>query len=68
MVAVLDELGLRDLACSITGLSAVGAAAIRAETGDPTRFVTPRSLVKHARLAPRERASRAPGGRGDPDR
>ena len=37
MVAVLDELGLTELACSIPGLSAVGAAAILAETGDLTR-------------------------------
>jgi transposase len=63
MVAVLDELDLTDLACSITGLSAVGAAAILAETGDPARFATPRSLVKHAGLAPRERASGAYTGR-----
>jgi transposase len=63
MVAVLDELGLTDLACSIPGLSAVGAAAILAETGDPTRFATGRSLVKHAGLAPRERASGAYTGK-----
>jgi transposase len=35
MAAVLDELGLTALVTSITGLSAVGAAAILAETGDP---------------------------------
>jgi len=63
MVAVLDELGLTELVCSIKGLSAVGAAAILAETGDPTRFATPRSVVKHAGLAPRERASGAYTGR-----
>ncbi|MFE3262516.1 hypothetical protein ACFXPS_43550 [Nocardia sp. NPDC059091] len=33
MVAVLDELGLTTLVTSISGLSAVGAAAILAETG-----------------------------------
>jgi hypothetical protein len=38
MVAVLDELHLIELACSIDGLSPVGAAAILAETGDLTRF------------------------------
>jgi transposase len=38
MVQVLDELGLAQLATSIPGLSAVGTAAILAETGDPTRF------------------------------
>jgi transposase len=63
MVAVLDELELTDLVCSIRGLSAVGAAAILAETGDPARFATPRSLVKHAGLAPRERASGTYTGR-----
>jgi transposase len=57
MTAVLDELDLTGLVTSITGLSAVGAAAILAETGDPTRFATARALVKHAGLAPREKLS-----------
>lgn len=57
MVAVLDELGLTELATSIDGLSAVGAAAILAETGDLTRFTSARAVVKHAGLAPRERKS-----------
>lgn len=57
MTRVLDELGLTELVTSITGLSAVGAAAILAETGDPTRFATARALVKHAGLAPREKLS-----------
>ncbi|HZJ05190.1 MAG TPA: IS110 family transposase [Nocardioidaceae bacterium] len=57
MVRVLDELELTELVTSITGLSAVGAAAILAETGDPTRFATARALVKHAGLAPREKLS-----------
>jgi transposase len=57
MTGVLDELGLTGLATSITGLSAVGAAAILAETGDPRRFATARALVKHAGLAPREKLS-----------
>jgi transposase len=57
MIAVLDELDLTGLVTSITGLSAVGAAAILAETGDPTRFATARALVKHAGLAPREKLS-----------
>jgi transposase len=34
MVAVLDELDLTDLVCSIQGVSAVGAAAILAEAGE----------------------------------
>jgi transposase len=57
MRAVLDELQLTELATSIPGLSAVGAAAILAETGDPRRFASGRALVKHAGLAPRERLS-----------
>jgi transposase len=57
MTQVLDELELTTLVTSITGLSAVGAAAILAETGDPRRFTTARALVKHAGLAPREKLS-----------
>ncbi|HEY5248888.1 MAG TPA: IS110 family transposase [Dermatophilaceae bacterium] len=57
MVSVLDELRLTELACSIDGLSPVGAAAILAETGDLTRFTSARAVVKHAGLAPRERKS-----------
>jgi transposase len=57
MTAVLDELQLTELATSITGLSALGAAAILAETGDLNRFATARALVKHAGLAPREKLS-----------
>jgi transposase len=57
MTSVLDELHLSELATSITGLSALGAAAILAETGDLTRFATSRALVKHAGLAPREKLS-----------
>jgi transposase len=63
MTAVLNELGLTVLVASITGLSAVGAAAILAETGDPRRFATARALVKHAGLAPREKLSGAFTGR-----
>jgi len=40
MTSVLDELGLTGLATSTPGLSAVGAAAILAQTGDPRRFTT----------------------------
>jgi transposase len=57
MVAVLDELGLTRLVTTIDGISAVGAAAILAESGDPRRFATARALVKHAGLAPRQRQS-----------
>lgn len=57
MIDVLDTLGLTSLVTSIPGLSAAGAAAILAETGDPARFHSARALVKHAGLAPRERSS-----------
>jgi transposase len=57
MTGVLDELGLTELVTSITGISAVGAAAILAQSGDPRRFATARALVKHAGLAPRQKLS-----------
>ena len=57
MAAVLDDLSLTELVTSITGLTAVGAAAILAETGDSARFATPRSLARHAGLCPRDNAS-----------
>ncbi|ONI93081.1 hypothetical protein ALI22I_00210 [Saccharothrix sp. ALI-22-I] len=53
------ELGLTALVGSITGLSVLGAAAILAETGDPTRFASARALVKHAGLAPGDKSSGA---------
>jgi transposase len=57
MTTILNQLRLTELVTSITGLSAIGAAAILAETGDPNRFATARALVKHAGLAPRENLS-----------
>lgn len=48
---------LTELVTSITGLSAVGAAAILAETGDLNRFASDRAVVKHAGLAPRQKLS-----------
>lgn len=57
MVGVLDDLELTELVTSIPGLSAVGAAAILAESGDLTRFDSARALVKHAGLCPRENSS-----------
>ena len=63
LVTVLDELGLTGLVTSITGLSAVGAASILAETGDLARFTTGRALVKHAGLAPRQKSSGSYTGR-----
>jgi transposase len=58
MVMVLGELGLSRLG-GIPGLTAVGAAAILAETGDPRRYDSSSSLVKHAGLSPAENASGA---------
>jgi transposase len=72
MVDLLDGLGLIEFVTSIDGLSAVGAAAILAETGDPHRYDSARAVVKHAGLCPRDNASgRAQGttrisGRGRP--
>lgn len=57
MVGVLDELKLTELVVSIPGVSAVSAATILAESGDPTRFSSARALVKHAGLCPRDNAS-----------
>jgi transposase len=56
MVAVLDELGLSRLA-DIPALTAAGAAAILAETGDPHRYDSSSSLVKHAGMSPSDNAS-----------
>jgi hypothetical protein len=61
MVAVLDELGLSRLA-GIPALTAVGAAAILAETGGPRRYYGSSSLVKHAGLSPSENTSGAFAG------
>lgn len=63
MVGVLDELDLTDLVTSIDGVSAVGAAALLAETGDLSRFDSARAVVKHAGLCPRENASGAYAGK-----
>jgi transposase len=59
----LADLGLTELVTSTPGLSAVGAAAILAESGDLTRFDSGRALVKHARLCPRENASGSYAGK-----
>lgn len=63
MLEILDELQLTELVSSIPGLSALGAAAILAETGDLSRFDSPRALVKHAGLCPRENTSGTMTGR-----
>jgi transposase len=73
MLRVLDQLDLTELVSSIPGVSAVGAATILAETGDPTRFSSARALVKHAGLCPRDNSSggyqgkTAISGRGRPE-
>jgi transposase len=63
LTAVLDELGLTGLVTSITGISAIGAAAILGRDRDPCRFATGRAVVKNAGLAPRENLSGAFTGR-----
>lgn len=57
MISVLDILELTDLVTTIRGLSAVGAAAILAEAGDPARYDCARTWVKHAGLCPRANES-----------
>lgn len=59
MLGVLDQLGLSQILTSIPGLSPAAAAQILAESGDPTRFATARSMVKHAGLSPTENTSAA---------
>jgi transposase len=58
MAAALDELGLSRLG-EIPALSAVGAAAILAETGDLHRYDSSSSVVKHAGMSPSDNASGA---------
>jgi transposase len=57
MIGVLDALELTDLVETIDGISAVGAAAILAEAGDPARYDCARTWVKHAGLCPRANES-----------
>jgi transposase len=52
------ELGLARLG-DIPGLTVLGAALILAESGDPRRYETSSSLVKHAGLSPADTASGA---------
>jgi transposase len=59
MAAVLGgELGLARLG-AIPGLTLTGAAVILAEAGDPRRYETSSSLVKHAGLSPADTSSGA---------
>jgi transposase len=57
MLQLLDQMGILAVAGSIPGVSAISVAAILAETGDPSRFVTARAMVKHAGLAPADNSS-----------
>lgn len=52
MIAQLDVLGMGACAASVPGMTAVTAAVILGEAGDPARFGSARALVKHAGLAP----------------
>jgi transposase len=61
MCALLTDLGLARLG-DIPGLTLTGAAAILAEAGDPGRYETSSSLVKHAGLSPSDNASGASEG------
>jgi transposase len=61
MVTALGDLGLARLG-DIPGLSATGAAAILAETGDLKRYDTSSSVVKHAGMSPADNASGAFSG------
>lgn len=54
---VTDELGITALIGSIPGVSALGAALVLAEAGNPSRFASARALVKHAGLCPRANES-----------
>jgi len=58
---VTGELGLARLA-EVPGLTLKGAAVILAEAGDPRRYDTSKSLVKHAGLSPADHASGASEG------
>ncbi len=56
MAGALGELGLSRLG-DIPGLTAAGAAAILAELGDPRRYDSSSSVVKHAGMSPSGNAS-----------
>ena len=62
MLQALEAMGVLEVAGSIPGVSALPAAAILAETGDPSRYPTARAMVKHAGLAPCENSSGEPRG------
>ena len=57
LLETLDALELVELAATIPGVSPVGVAAILAQTGDPARYDSARTWVKHAGLCPRDNES-----------
>jgi transposase len=57
MVAILDDHGLTGPGHHDRRAHPGRRAAILAETGDPARFATPRSLARHAGRCPRDNAS-----------
>ena len=57
MVQIPGELHLTHLVITIPGISAVGAAAILAETGDPARYHDPLAWARHPGLAPQANES-----------
>jgi hypothetical protein len=64
MLAVLDELELTQLVTSITGLCALGAATILAQTGDLNRFATAGRWSSPGRRDPSGRAGQRADRRG----
>lgn len=60
MIAMLGELGTSwQRVCAIPGLSPASLAAIVAEAGDPRRYASSSSLVKHAGMSPARNESAA---------
>jgi transposase len=64
MVVMLGELGIDyERICQIPGLTPAGLAAILAEAGDPRRYASSSSLVKHSGMAPARNESGAFAGK-----
>jgi transposase len=64
MIAMPGEPGIdHERICQIPGLTPAGLAAILAESGDPRRFGSSSSLVKHAGMAPARNESGAFAGK-----
>lgn len=65
MVDVLDQLELTGLVTTLPGLSAVGAAAMLAETGDLTRVQLGMPTIASSTLDPKSRGTPPPTLRFD---